>query len=85
MKWYDLLADRIVTVAALDYYFACENIKKGKTKRNKEGLTPFDIKEDCLRFFRSRWYEHLTCVPADYLIEQLSKKKPARDNNGNQS
>lgn len=85
MQWYELLANRIVEVAALDYYLACKHIEKGKTKKNKDNQTPFEIKEECLRFFRSRWYEYLTCVPADYLIKQLSERKPARNNNGNQS
>ena len=78
MQWYELLAERIILYAVLDYQNACEKIERNKTKRNKEGKTPFEIKEECLRFFRSRWYEYLTCVPADHLIQQCDKRKAVK-------
>lgn len=78
MQWYDRLADRIILVAVLDYQNACKKIEQNKTKKDKEGKTPFEIKEECLRFFHSRWYEFLTCVPADYLIQQCDKRKAVK-------
>ncbi len=75
MQWYELLAERIILYAVLDYQNACKKIEQNKTKRNTEGKTPFEIKEECLRFFRSRWYEYLTCVDAEYFIKQCDTRK----------
>ena len=78
MQWYERLAERIILYAVLDYQNACEKIERNKVKKDKEGKTPFEIKEECLCFFHSRWYEFLTCVPADYLINQANTRKAIR-------
>ena len=75
MQWYELLAERIILYAVLDYQNACEKIERNKTQKDKDGKTPFEVKEECLRFFRSRWYEHLTSVDADYLISRANTQK----------
>lgn len=68
MENYQDLANAIVEMAARDYMKAKKRLKK--YPENKEALGQV---EECKRFFHSNWYQILTKVDGDKLIEKLDK------------
>lgn len=69
MDGYQALANAIVKQAAMDYMSAVKYLKNHPDSRNA-----MEKAMECERFFHSDWYETLTDVDADYLIERLRKK-----------
>lgn len=66
---YENLANAIVVLAAKDYRSALRRQKRHPG--NKETQHTIDRLE---RFFRSAWYEVLTDVEGEYLIERIKKQ-----------
>ena len=66
---YEQLANAIVLQAVRDYREA--NKKLHGRRRNKEAEI---TKDECLRFFRSGWFQALTSVDAEYLIRKLDQE-----------
>ena len=66
---YEKLANAIIIRASKDYM---TNLRK--KKRNPGSVSAeHDIKE-CERFFRSDWYQVLTSVDGEYLIDRIRKE-----------
>lgn len=66
---YEKLANAIIIQASKDYM---TNLRK--KKRNPGSVSAeHDIKE-CERFFRSDWYQVLTSVDGEYLMDRLRKE-----------
>ena len=66
---YEQLANAIVLQAVSDYRRALRKVKKNP--KNREAI------EDTLqleKFFRSEWYQVLTSVDGEYLIEKLREE-----------
>ena len=66
---YENLANAIVLSAVKDYREASKKLARGR--RNKEAQ---QTKDECLRFFRSKWFTVLTSVDPEFLIEKLDKE-----------
>ncbi len=66
---YEKLADAIVVQAAKDYM---TNLRK-KKRNPGSASADHDIRE-IERFFRSDWYQVLTSVDGEYLIDRLRKE-----------
>lgn len=66
---YEKLANAIILQAVRDYRVA--NKKLHGRRKNAEAQ---DIKDRCLRFFRSDWFQALTSVDAEYLIRKLDQE-----------
>lgn len=66
---YERLANAIVIQAAKDYMAILRKIRKNP--KNKDALNDALQLE---RFFRSEWYQTLTSVDGEYLIEKLRKE-----------
>lgn len=66
MSPYQNLANAIVELAAKDYRKALKRLSK--YPHDREGLY---MKEECERFFRSRWYGLLTGIDPEFLINKL--------------
>lgn len=63
------LANAIVLQAVLDYRAALKKVKKNPKNR--------DAMDEALqieKFFRSEWYQVLTSVDGEYLIDRLRKE-----------
>lgn len=70
-RWYQELANGIVSQAVTDY----RNALDGKVySKNFGRTTPEYIIADCERFFRSKYFQLLTKVSGEYLIEKLRKE-----------
>ena len=65
---YQYLANAIVEQAAKDYIKARKFL--AKHPKNEDALRQV---EECKRFFHSSWYEYLTKVDPDFLLEKLDK------------
>lgn len=66
---YEKLANAIVLQAVSDYRAVLQKIRKNP--KNKEAV------EEALRierFFRSQWYQTLTSVDGEYLIDRLRRE-----------
>ena len=66
---YEALANAIVLQAVNDYRVALKKLKKNPN--NREAL------DDALqieRFFKSQWYQVLTSVDGEYLINRLRRE-----------
>ena len=66
---YTNLANAIIIQAAKDYKKALRCLKK--FPRDKEAL---HTTQDCERFFRSDWFERLTDLNGEVLIEKLHRE-----------
>jgi hypothetical protein len=64
----ELLQNAIVEQAAHDYMAALKCLKKNRNQE-RGSIT----KQECERFFRSKWYEQLTKIPGEWLIKELQK------------
>ena len=64
---YEVLAEAIVLQAVDDYREAL----RGKGIR---GIAPEVIINECERFFRSDWYNILTTIDGEYLIQNIRKE-----------
>lgn len=66
---YEKLANAIILQAVHDYRAALKRLKKHPNKR--------DIINEVLKiekFFKSQWYQSLTSVDGEYLINRLRKE-----------
>lgn len=63
---YDSLANGIILQAVKDYRDANKKLKRGRINHEAERM-----KNECLRFFRSRWFTSLTEVDPEFLIRKL--------------
>lgn len=66
---YEALANAIVLQAVNDYRAALKKVKKNPN--NREAL---DEALQIERFFRSQWYQVLTSVDGEYLINRLRRE-----------
>ena len=66
---YENLANAIIVQAASDYRTALKKLKRNP--KNKDAMTEA---MECERFFRSDWYEYLTSVDGEYLINKLRQE-----------
>lgn len=73
---YEDLANAIVARAAKDYLWALK-----KLKRQPKHTKALEYKAEVEKFFRTKWYELLTGVDADFLLERL-KKEAENDSEG---
>ena len=63
------LANAIVLQAVSDYRAALKKVKKNPKNRDAiDGVLQIE------KFFRSKWYQTLTSVDGEYLIERLRKE-----------
>jgi len=63
------LCNAIIIQAVKDYRLALKNLK-----RNPDSYKAKDTKEECERFFRSKYYMGLTDVDGEYLIRRLNEE-----------
>lgn len=64
---YDALVRAVVAQAAADWR---HSVKAGKARTKAAG----DLRDECERFFRSKWFEALTGVRGDYILEKLRRE-----------
>lgn len=69
---YELLANGIVLQAVRDYREASRKLRGGRKNVDAQFM-----KNECLRFFRSGWFQTLTSVNAEYLIRKLDQEVEA--------
>ncbi len=66
---YEKLANAIILQAVSDYRAALKKVKKNPKNREAiEGALQLE------KFFRSEWYQVLTSVDGEYLIEKLREE-----------
>ena len=66
---YEKLANAIILRAVQDYRAALKRLKKHPNKK--------DVENDVIKiekFFKSQWYQALTSVDGEYLINRLRKE-----------
>lgn len=66
---YEALANAIILQAVNDYRAALKKVKK-----NPQNMTAIDEALQIERFFKSQWYQTLTSVDGEYLINKLRKE-----------
>ncbi len=66
---YEKLANAIVLQAVSDYRAALKKVKKNP--KNRDAI---DEALQIEKFFRSEWYQVLTAVDGEYLIDRLRKE-----------
>ena len=66
MKPYETLAHAIIMQAVADYKRALNKLQKRKRDKEAKGT-----KQECERFFRSRWFSQLSSVDGEYLIRKI--------------
>ena len=66
---YEKLANAIVLQAVSDYRAALKKVKKNSNNRDA-----IDGSLQIEKFFRSEWYQTLTSVDGEYLIDRLRKE-----------
>ena len=66
---YTRLANAIIVQAAKDYTKALRRLKKYPWDKDAES-----VKKDCERFFRSSWFQTLTSLDGEVLIEKLHRE-----------
>ena len=69
---YEELANAIVLQAVRDYREAVKKLSRGRKNRDAQ-----DTKEECLRFFRSKWFSLLTDHDPEFLIRRLDEEVTA--------
>ncbi|MBE5874495.1 MAG: hypothetical protein E7287_08825 [Lachnospiraceae bacterium] len=66
---YEKLANAIVLQAVSDYRAALKKVKKNPKNRDAiDGVLQIE------KFFRSEWYQVLTSVDGEYLIDRFGKE-----------
>ena len=68
---YEELANAIVLQAVRDYREAVKKLSRGKNRDAQ------DTKDECLRFFRSKWFSLLTDLDPEFLIRRLDEEVTA--------
>ena len=66
---YTRLANAIIVQAAKDYAKALRRLKKFPHDKDTQY-----VKQDCERFFRSDWFEVLTDLDGEVLIQRMNKE-----------
>ena len=66
---YEKLANAIILQAVSDYRAALNKVKKNP--KNRDAI---DEALQIEKFFRSEWYQVLTAVDGEYLIDRLRKE-----------
>ena len=66
---YELLAEQIIIRAARDYRNALKRLS-----RHPENPTALETKKEVEQFFRSKWFQVLTDVDPNVLIEDIRAK-----------
>lgn len=69
---YQELANAIVLGAVKDYRAAVKKLARGR--KNTEAQ---QMKDECLRFFRSGWFGQLTSLDPEMLIKKLDEEVAA--------
>lgn len=69
MNPYDELANAIVLQAVKDYRDANKKLARGRKNHEAERM-----RNECLRFFRSRWFSVLTEIDPEFLIRRLDEE-----------
>lgn len=69
---YQELANAIVLGAVKDYRAAVKKLARGR--KNTEAQ---QMKDECLRFFRSGWFGQLTSLDPEMLIRKLDEEAAA--------
>ena len=69
---YEELANAIVLQAVRDYRDAVKKSSRGRKNRDAQFT-----KEECLRFFRSKWFSQLTDLDPEFLIRRLDEEVTA--------
>ena len=70
---YKALACAIVKQAVLDYREACHDLKHSKQKGKIEAAKK--MKEECMEFFKSDWFQILVDIDPKDVIEQLESEE----------
>lgn len=63
---YDSLANGIILQAVKDYRDANKKLSRGRKNQAAQLM-----KDECLRFFRSKWFTAFTEVDPEFLIRKL--------------
>lgn len=66
---YEGIANGIILQAVKDYRDAYKKLSKGRKNQAAQ-----QMKDECLRFFRSHWFTVLTEVDPEFLIRKLDKE-----------
>ena len=66
---YEALANAIILQAVKDYRDANKKLRKGRKNSSAE-----DMKNQCLRFFRSDFFGVLTDLDPEFLIRKLEEE-----------
>ena len=66
---YTNLANAILLAAAKDHRRALRRLKKYPWDKDAES-----VRKDCERFFRSSWFQTLTSLDGEVLIEKLHRE-----------
>lgn len=66
---YENLAQAIIVMACNDYRKACKKLKK-----DKWDIDARHEKRECLKFFRSDYFDRLTSLDGEQLIYMLDKE-----------
>ena len=66
---YTNLANAIILAAAKDHRRALRRLKKYPWDKDAES-----VKQDCERFFRSGWFEVLTDLNGEVLIQRMNEE-----------
>ena len=66
---YEGLANGIVLQAVKDYRDANKKLARGRKNQDASRM-----KQECLRFFRSGWFNALTAVDPEFLIKKLDEE-----------
>jgi len=69
MNPYDGLANAIILHAVKDYRVANKKLSRGR-----KNMVAQQMKDECLRFFRSHWFSVLTEVDPEFLIRRLDEE-----------
>lgn len=66
------LANAIVLQAVKDYRDANKKLSKGRKNQDAQS-----VKDECLRFFQSKWFSVLTDLDSEFLIKRLNEEVKA--------
>ena len=72
LKPYEELEKAIVLQSLRDYREAVKKLSRGRKNRDAQ-----DTKDECLRFFRSKWFSLLTDLDPEFLIRRLDEEVTA--------
>ena len=74
MEPYEELANAIILLAVQDWRSAVKTLK-----RNPDNAWAWQIKRECVAFFRSRWFGRLTRVDGIMLLKKLEEEAESCD------